>query len=577
MRNYNDFKKLVLEKHNKMVSDKKMKRKKIFTVASCLLVCFVVCTVTINSNFFKTPNVLDKDQTYGSTDDVPDSPEIESSPILNNSAEAEDGYNSSLGTNSEVINSSEAIDESKDSITEETIPPICSDGGDADFNKSESENSNSNDPSYEQSDSPNESPTPPPITFIPDDYPIITGTVDLMADYYGSYPDDPDYERPDMPSDSPSEPESPNYDATKLRNGLSDFSFNLFRNTYKYGENNVISPASLFYALAMVSNGAQGNTKAELDNVLCSGDSIGLNDFLSTYRYKFGYLENSKTSIDSAIWYSDNVTVNKEFLQTNYDYYGADAYKTIMNNNEALNSINGWIEKHTNGLIKEMIKDIDPATSMIIANTVYFEASWKNPLKLLPQKQEFTNANETKTDIEMMRGTTDKYFENEYCTGFAHRYYGGFSFVALLPNEGMTTLDVINSLDSKSFYGNEFKFEYVDTKFTMPKFECTTELSLVDTLKAMGIKDAFTDKADFTAMIKDEGIMIDEVNHNVTISVNENGTLAAAATDVEMAPEGIPGTDESDCKTVVLNRPFVYIIYDISSKLPIFIGTVENF
>lgn len=580
MRNNNDFKKLVLDKHKKMISDRKMKRKRILTAASCLLVCFVVCTITINSDLFKTPNVLDKDQTYGTTSDGLDSPKIESSPTIDNSAETEDGHNSLLGTNSETDPNSGSVDGSNGSNTVETIPPINSDGNDVNFDKSESENSNKD---HECDDRPSESPTPPQITFIPDDYPIITGTVDLMADYRASYPEDPDYEMPNMPdepnapSDSPSEPESPEYDKTKLRNGLSDFSFNLFRNTYKYGENNVISPASLFYSLAMVSNGAQGNTKTELDNVLCGGDSNGLNDFLSTYCYKFGYYENSKTSIDSAIWYADNVTVNKEFLQTNYDYYGADAYKTIMNNDEALNSINGWIEKHTNGLIKEMIKDIDPSTSMILANTVYFEASWKYPLKILPEKQEFTNTNGTKTDVEMMSGTADKYIENEYCTGFAHRYYGSFSFVALLPNSGMSTLDVINSLDSKCFYGSEFRFEYVDTKFILPKFECTNESSLVDALKAMGIKDAFTDEADFTAMIKDEGIMIDEVNHNVTISVNENGTLAAAATEVGMAPEGVPGVDEPECKSVVLNRPFVYIIYDNSSQLPVFIGTVENF
>lgn len=557
MRSNNDFKKLVMDKHKVMISERKMKRKKFFTAASCLLICFTICTVIINSGFFEKNHLAADSITQSQTGNS-----------QNRDCSEEHGngsHNSTLGTIGDADINSDSYGESSGSISQGTVSSSVSDGND-ESSKSELKE----DSGIECPDDSNTTTTTPPIaqiTFIPDDYPIITGTVNLMSAFY-SYAEGNESCEPNAPDSSDNE--------TDAKKGLADFSFNLFRNIYKSGENNVISPASLFYSLAMVSNGALGNTKTELDNILCGGDSSGLNEYLLIYRRQFGNRENCTASIDSAIWYADDITVNKCFLQTNYDYYGADAYKTIMSNDEALNSINAWIDNHTNGLIKEMIKEVDPETSMILANTVYFEASWRNQLSLLTQKQLFTSANGTETYVEMMRGSTDQYIENEYCTGFINKYYGNFSFVALLPNEGMTTADVINSLNSASFYGSDYKAEKIQTDFIMPKFECTSELSLIDSLKAMGINDAFNENADFSAMIKNPGVMISKVNQNVTISVNENGTLAAAATVVEAMPES-PSENESESKFIVLNRPFVYMIYDNSTKLPVFIGTVENF
>ena len=113
-------------------------------------------------------------------------------------------------------------------------------------------------------------------------------------------------------------------------------------------ENTLVSPLSIQLALAMTANGANGETKAQMEKLL--GGEIKLeqlNEYLHTYVNSLPSTEKSKFEVANSIWFRDDedrLTVEKDFLQTNANYYGADAFKAPFDDT-TLNDINNWVKE----------------------------------------------------------------------------------------------------------------------------------------------------------------------------------------------------------------------------------------
>ena len=173
------------------------------------------------------------------------------------------------------------------------------------------------------------------------------------------------------------------------------------------------------------------------------------------------------------------------------------------------------------------------------------------------------------------------YLDDGMATGFVKPYAnGGYSFVALLPNEDVPIQEYLESLTGAGFL-DMLSGRQQDTLVfaSMPKFKYEYSIKMVDALMTLGIVDAFDeDIADFSRMAKttvgNGNLYINKVLHKTFISVDELGTKAGAVTMVAMSTGGSSGPVES--KTVILDRPFVYAIIDNATNLPIFIGTVMS-
>lgn len=175
----------------------------------------------------------------------------------------------------------------------------------------------------------------------------------------------------------------------------------------------------------------------------------------------------------------------------------------------------------------------------------------------------------------MMNGTEMRYLADENTTGFIKPYKEGYSFVALLPQEGMSLADYEAQLDAEKWQGlmESVSEERVYTR--IPQFSTEYEAELNDVLVDMGMEDAFDEEdADFSNMLlADDTIRIGKVVHKTYIEVDELGTKAGAVTSVSMdANSAMP---EEEPKRVYLNRPFVYVIIEDSTGLPVFIGEFE--
>ncbi|MBR5447839.1 MAG: serpin family protein [Clostridia bacterium] len=356
----------------------------------------------------------------------------------------------------------------------------------------------------------------------------------------------------------------------------TDFAIRLFKEASKDGGNVLLSPLSVMSVLAMTANGAEGDTLRQMEDVLgITRDEMNL--FIYSYVNTLPQSDYYKLKVSNSIWINENtgLVANKDFLQTNADYYGAGVFKLPFNK-KAEKMINDWTHESTDGMVPKIIDDIDPNSVTYLINALVFEAIWDDMYEKSSVKEgTFTKEDGTEQKAEFMYATDEKYIEDELATGFVKYYLANkYAFVALLPNEGVSVDEYINSLDSAKICEMLDSPIHTAVYTAIPKFETEHSVNMKDVLSAMGMTDAFDSvKADFSG-IGDAELYIGDVVHKTHIIVNEKGTKAGAATSVELNYKGM--LDEHDPRQVYLDRPFVYMIIDCDNDLPFFIGTMTD-
>ena len=361
----------------------------------------------------------------------------------------------------------------------------------------------------------------------------------------------------------------------------ADFGVRLFKTSMEEGENTLISPLSVLYALAMTANGADGETLAQMEQVL-GMDVDNLNSYMLAYLDLLPETKDYKMSLANSIWFKDdpNFTVEQSFLQTNADYYGAGAYKAAFDEGTR-NDINNWVKEHTDGMIPEIIDEIPDEAIMYLVNALAFDAKWADEYEEHQIREgRFTMEDGTRQEVDMMHSEEYTYLEDDLATGFI-KYYKDrkYAFVAMLPNEGVSVSQYVDSLTGEHLRELLNNTQDLTVFASIPKFETEYDIEMSEVLQEMGMTDAFDYRvADFSKLgtynVDGMNICINRVLHKTFISVSEQGTRAGAATAVEMVAEG--AMEIVEFKEVVLDRPFVYMLIDCETNLPFFIGTMMN-
>ena len=361
----------------------------------------------------------------------------------------------------------------------------------------------------------------------------------------------------------------------------ADFGVRLFQTSMEEGKNTLISPLSVLYALAMTANGADGETLAQMEQVL-GMDVENLNSYMLAYLDLLPDAKDYKMSLANSIWFKDdpNFLVEQSFLQTNADYYGAGAYKAAFDEGTR-NDINNWVKEHTDGMIPEILDEIPDEAIMYLVNALAFDAKWTDEYEEHQIREgRFTMEDGTRQDVDMMHSEEYTYLEDDMATGFI-KYYKDrkYAFVAMLPNEGVPVSQYVDSLTGEHLRELLNNPQDVTVFASIPKFETEYGIEMSEVLQKMGMTDAFDWRvADFSRLgtydVDGMNIFINRVLHKTFISVSEQGTRAGAATVVEMAPGS--AAPEIEYKEVILDRPFVYILIDCETNLPFFIGTMMN-
>lgn len=359
------------------------------------------------------------------------------------------------------------------------------------------------------------------------------------------------------------------------KTAVTDFAVRLMQQCNQTGENTMISPISVLYALAMTANGAEGETLTQMETVL--GMPLeALNGWLYTFR---NTVDKDQMKLANSIWFTDDsrFQVNRNFLQTNADYYDAGVYQSEFSST-TLTDMNNWVKGHTDGMIPKILERIDKNDVMYLINAICFDAKWATPYK---EKQvhegTFTRENGSRMTVDFLYSSESYYLEDSLSRGFVKPYQGGrYAFVAMLPNEGVTVDEYLAGITGATIQNILTSKKKMTVNVGIPKFESDFSLEMSDVLSEMGMENAFDpDSANFTGLgtMTDGNLSIGLVIHKTYISLDEQGTKAAASTVV-----GVTYTTAGPIvqQSVILDRPFVYMIVDQATGIPVFIGTMMS-
>ena len=370
------------------------------------------------------------------------------------------------------------------------------------------------------------------------------------------------------------------------RTAAADFGFRLFKEALNEETNALISPASVITALTMAANGAQGETLKEIENLL----GMDLKTLNSAFAKNKVIGEGVKSA--NSVWIRKNVglNVNRNFIDLNKKNFGAEIF-TEKFDGATLKKINGWVSDNTDGLIENMLDEIPADAVMYLVNTILFDAEWEFRYSAADvlENQTFTSENGKKQTVSMLfnEDITSDYsnFKLGKTETVIKDYTNGYSFAAMLPNEGVSLSEALSSFSGSDFVNavtqrvnSEQKYGIHFLKTYIPKFEFECSFDFTDILKKLGMPSAFdSKKADFGKMATSPAgsLFIGRVGHNTHILLNENGTKAGAATYVEMKCESM--AEPPNYRELRFDRPFIYVIYETDTGLPLFIGTVREF
>lgn len=360
---------------------------------------------------------------------------------------------------------------------------------------------------------------------------------------------------------------------------MTDFAVRLLQAGAAQDENTLLSPLSVLCALAMTANGARGETLSQMETAL--GMDYGtLNRYLYSYMNGLSQGEKHKLLLANSIWFADGgqFAVNRDFLQTNADYYSADVYEAPFDDSTC-DDINRWVKEKTNGMIPTILDRIPDEAVMYLVNALAFEAEWMEPYEEMQVEDGiFTCENGETQNVSLMYSEENAYLEDEYAVGFLKYYSGGkYAFAAMLPKDGVTVAEYVAALEGDALHSMLSQPQITTVQTAIPKFETEYSTNLAGVLQTMGMKDAFdAAAADLRGLgtASSGNMAIGRVLHKTYISVGEQGTKAGAATAVEVLCKSAPDLEEP--KIVYLDRPFVYMLIDCETNTPFFMGTMMN-
>jgi serpin B len=374
-----------------------------------------------------------------------------------------------------------------------------------------------------------------------------------------------------------------------LENGNNEFAFELYKQLSATKDGNFFySPYSISLALAMTYAGANGQTEEQMADVLkFMLEDKELHEAFNKLAIELNSrnevpegsdMQGFELNVVNATWGQRGFEFMQAFLDVLAENYDAGIRLLDYENDpEACRqTINEWVSEQTNGRIENLIPEgaIDQMTRLVLTNAIYFNAAWLHQFnKEYTYDDTFYLPDGSTVSVPMMHQTDRfSYIDGDNYTAIELLYdIFDMSMVIIMPDAG-TFADFEDSLTSQLVDDIIGSLSSGEVNLAIPKFEFDSEFNLNKALQAMGMTDAFSDSADFSGITDKVDLAISDVIHKAFVSVDEEGTEAAAATAVIMTETSMP-TEIGD---VTIDHSFIFLIRDIQTGTTLFIGRVIN-
>lgn len=335
--------------------------------------------------------------------------------------------------------------------------------------------------------------------------------------------------------------------------------------------NLVYSPASLALAFAMLREGAEGDTAAQLDDVLHLPA-----DRREAYNALIHQLADDGGTdvldVNQAMFMADGFDLRPAYIKTVQGWYGADVEQTRFPE-PGLADVNRWVDERTNGRVPRLFDDLDPATVLVLLNTIYLDAEWADPFDKDETEPGFfiTGPGEHVTVDLMNDSRRVDYAEGDGWQAVRLPYADGtMSMWVLLPRRGG---DPAAMLDAAVLKAAEDGFRERHVNLELPRWDLGSKLDLRTALSSLGLKDAWL--GDYSGIAGEPGdLAVDQVVQQANITVGEKGTVAAAATGISVfrtsahaPPDGL---------VFRADHPFAFVVMHDKTGVPLFEGVVSD-
>ena len=356
------------------------------------------------------------------------------------------------------------------------------------------------------------------------------------------------------------------------------------------GQNLMFSPLSLSLCATMLMDGAAGNTYTQLKQALGYG-GMSDSDILSNSRaaYEAGALNQFvKLNIANAVWYNKGFAINQSYLDSCTQHFYADLYQQDFSDPKTVNSINKWCRDKTGGGIPQIIDRLDKNDVMALINAVNFGGKWQKAFPVGNTKpQSFQKADGAAVTCGFMSANDFNYKGTDAFQAVVLPYTADeMSMVLALPAAGKTPADLLADpatikqilnyngwtyQEDYSSYESAMNSEPQAANVTMPKFKFSGGADLTETMKSLGVTDAFGGAADFSKMDGKRDLYLSDIAQKTYIEVNETEANACAVTWELYSLTSAPLNPVD----LTFNRPFIFAIVD-KQGMPYFMGVVND-
>lgn len=345
-------------------------------------------------------------------------------------------------------------------------------------------------------------------------------------------------------------------------------------------ENPLLSPVSAYLALGMAAMGARGETLQEFQEVMGDNMPAVSRKLMELYPRK---QEGMVLNIANSAWVDQELTPNGQWVREIEEIFRGEGYRGILSSQATMEQINAWCSENTRGLVPKMLEaPLDETARLALLDAIYFKGDWEIPFDALDTTElPFTREDGTQIQVDTMRMMEEnlRYLHSSLGEGVLLPYQGGdFAYAAILPEEGTPVRQLYGSLTPQALA------ELLESENTelcnlrLPKYEVSFDRMLNESLQAMGLVRAFEgDLADLSGLGTTEqgnSMYISLVRQKAVFRVDEKGTEAAAVTMVAIAE--CAALLEPRPRELYFDRPFVYMILDLESRIPLFVGIMDN-
>ena len=354
-----------------------------------------------------------------------------------------------------------------------------------------------------------------------------------------------------------------------------DFTIKLLQVTYNVRQNSVVAPISSQMALGVAMNGAKSSTQQCLIKTF-GMETIVFNEYMKTYIDSLKDDKGNGVEYANSLWFnniSGGIEINSNFESRVKQYLNTEL-ELLAFNKYTKETLNTWIGDKTDKFLDSLYTRTNVTDIMYMMNAAHCNLNWEKSYSandIVPGK--FININRTVSNVEMMKSVESLYIEDNDVTGFIKNFAGNrYQFVAILPDSTTNVFLYLRGLSADKLDRLLSSAKQENVNVTMPKFTGLKIQNMRVPYAKMGLSELFADMANYTGILKSEAnLALGLVLQKSKVEIGKTGAQGAGISTISSTT-----TIKEASRDVILNRPFIYLIYDSYQCMPIFAGVQQN-